>query len=147
MRQSGVRKSWLKQKDTAAQIFQDLTIAQAKTIADRAFQGEVIPEEELVHIELSDTQPTENYIKRATLNMAKNALLQHIGKLSSAKAKPDPQPQFHSQPHTLPLTQSQPLPQQAPKSNFEDYFRSQINARGEELSKYELSDSESDWSD
>mmetsp|Transcript_26246 Transcript_26246/g.46919 ORF Transcript_26246/g.46919 Transcript_26246/m.46919 type:complete len:108 (-) Transcript_26246:197-520(-) len=87
MRQSGVRKSWLKQKDTAVQIFQDLTIAQAKTIANRAFQGEVIPEEELAHIEFSNTQPTENYTERATLNKAKNSLLQPIGKLCSAQQR------------------------------------------------------------
>lgn len=125
IRKSGVRKSWLKQKDTAAQIYQDLTIAQAKTIADRAYQGEVIPEEELVHIDNTAAEQPSSYVKRETMQIAKHALLQHIGKLSAVKAEPQP----------------------AAKDNFEDYFRSQINARGQELSKYELSDSDSDWSD
>jgi hypothetical protein len=121
--QSGVKKNMLKQRETAAQIYMDLTVAQAKTLADMAYQGEVIPKAELVHVD-SSSQFYENTVKRETLIMAKSALMRHISRLSVKK--PEPQPV---------------------KENFEDYFRAQINARGAELSKYELSDSESDWSD
>lgn len=123
IRQSGVKKNMLKQRETAAQIYMDLTVAQAKTLADRAYQGEIIPEAELVHLD-SSSQSSGSIVKRETLTMAKSALMKHISRLSVKK--PEPQPV---------------------KENFEDYFRAQINARGAELSKYELSDSESDWSD